>query len=119
MLTTGKTSEENLIPLNMKGSSARSGKLRILFKRMLTDVGTNIDANSRMAGRNKNIIRTTIKCMLVGKVSPARSITVLISTQIKIKGMQSAPFSNFSLETEAAPRADPTTRSINCINQFF
>jgi hypothetical protein len=88
MLTTGKTSEENLTRLNMKGSSARSGKLRILFKRMLTDVETNIDANSRTAGRNKNITRTTIKCMLAGKVSPARSITVLISTQIKIKGMQ-------------------------------
>lgn len=56
MLITGRISEENLMPLSTKESSARSGKPKILFKLMQMAVEMNTDVNFLMAGRNKSII---------------------------------------------------------------
>ena len=55
MLTIGKILEESLISLTMKKSNVHNGKLRTSSKLMLMDAKTNIDANSHMDGKNKNI----------------------------------------------------------------
>ena len=55
MLTIGKILEESLISLTMKKSNVHNGKLRTSSKLMQMDAKTNIDANSHMDGKNKNI----------------------------------------------------------------
>lgn len=56
MLITGRISEESLMSLSTKESSARSGKQKILFKLMQMAVEMNTDVNFLMAGKNKSII---------------------------------------------------------------
>lgn len=53
--TTGKTSEESLISLNMIESNALSGRPSISSKPTQTVVKMNTDADSLMDGRSKSI----------------------------------------------------------------
>jgi hypothetical protein len=118
MLITGRISEENLMPLSTKESSARSGKPKILFKLMQMAVEMNTDVNFLMAGRNKSIILLTIRCMHVDKENLARNHTALTFTLTKIKECQSIHFSNFSPKTEVAHQVALTMPSTSSINQF-
>lgn len=65
MLIIGKTSEGNHTFMNMKKISVQIGKQKTSFLLMLMDVNMNIDASILMDGKNKNIILSIIKCMLV------------------------------------------------------
>lgn len=78
MLTIGKTLEGNINYLNMKRSSVLNGKQRISSKLMQMDARMNIDANIHTAGKNKNIILLTIRCMLADNKIPVISLTVHI-----------------------------------------
>ena len=80
MLTIGKISGENLIFLTMKGSNARNGKLSTLFKLMQMAAKMSTGASFLTDGRSKNIIPLTIRFMLAGKDSIAKSLTVLTTT---------------------------------------
>jgi hypothetical protein len=85
MHTIGKTLEGNLISLIMKKSSAHNGRQRTLSRLMRMDVSMNIDVNSLMDGKNKNIILLTIKCMLVDKLKNVRNLIAHTTTQILIE----------------------------------
>jgi hypothetical protein len=72
-LITGKTSEENLIYSIMRKSNVSNGRPRTLFKPMQTAASMSIDANFLMAGKSKNTILSTTKCMLADKLKNAKS----------------------------------------------
>ena len=118
MLITGRISEENLMSLSTKESSARNGKPKILFRRMQMVVAMNTDVNFLMAGRNKSIILTTIRCTLADRVNLALNHTVLTFTPTKIRGCLSTHFSNFSPETEVVRQVALTMPFTSSINQF-
>ena len=88
MLIIGRISEGNLMPLSTKESSARNGKPKILFRHMQMVVEMNTDVNFLMAGRNKSIILTTIRCTLADRENLALSHTALTFTLTKIRGCQ-------------------------------
>lgn len=100
MLIIGKTLEENLMSSIMKRTSALNGKLKTSFRLMLMAVSMNIVANFLMVGKSKNIILSTIKCMLAVKVSLARNPIALIITQSKIRGKALISSSRFFLKIE-------------------
>jgi SLT domain-containing protein len=118
MLTIGRISGGNLTSLSMKESSALNGKQKILFKHMQMVVEMNIDVNFLMAGKNKNIIHITIRCMPVDKEKFAQSHTALTFTPIKTRECQSIHFSNFSPETEVVHQAGHIMLFTSSTNQF-
>ena len=102
MPTIGKTSEGNHISLNMRETSAHSGRQKILFRRMLTDASTNIDVNILMAGKNKSITLLTIRYILVELVKAAPSLTVHTITMNLTEDNLLISTSSYSPKTEAA-----------------
>ncbi len=63
MRIIGRTSEGSLMSMNMKKINALTGKLRILYQHMLMDVSMNTDANTLMAGKNRNTTLSITRCM--------------------------------------------------------
>ena len=86
MPTTGKISEENLIFMTMKKTSAQIGKQRTLFQPMLTAANMSTGANTLMGGKNKNTILLTSKCMRADNKMFVKSRIVLTFTMKKIEG---------------------------------
>ncbi len=108
----GKISEGSLISLNMKGISALNGRPRTLSKLMLMVANTNTDANSRMAGKNKNTIPLTIRFMLVESETIARNLTALTTTQRMIEDSHWINTSNSFPRIEAPLNHKPKSISL-------
>ena len=85
MLIIGKILEESHIYMNMKESNALNGKLKTLFKHMQMGVNMNIDVNTLMDGKNRNIILLIISCIHVDNKKFVKNLIVLIITLKRIE----------------------------------
>jgi hypothetical protein len=83
MPITGKILEESLMFMNTKKSNVLSGRLKISYRPMQMDANKNTGVSFLMAGKSKNTIRSTTKCMLVDNKIYVRSLIVRIFIQIK------------------------------------